>query len=54
MLEEVDMVEINTAVVASAQAVERLVGSEELQEAIGEVPEMAAQFNRTLEEMPRS
>jgi len=50
MLEEVDMVEINTAVVASAQAVERLVGSEELQAAINQVPEMAAQVNRTLGE----
>ncbi len=50
MLEEVDMVEINTAVVASAQAVERLVGSEELQAAINQVPEMAAQLNRTLGE----
>jgi paraquat-inducible protein B len=50
MLEEVDMVEINTAVVASAQAIERLVGSEELQEAINQVPEMAAQLNRTLGE----
>jgi len=51
MLEEVDMQGINTAVVASAQAVERLVGSEELQAAIGEVPELAAQFGRTLDEM---
>jgi paraquat-inducible protein B len=50
MLEEVDMVEINMAVVASAQAVEQLVGSEELQAAINQVPEMAAQFNRTLGE----
>jgi paraquat-inducible protein B len=53
MLEEVDMEEINTAVVASAQAVERLVGSEELVRAVGEVPEMAAQFARTLGEMER-
>ncbi len=51
MLEEVDMVGINTAVVASAQAVERLVGSDELRTAIGEVPELAAQFSRTLTEM---
>ncbi len=50
MLEEVDMAEINTAVVASAQAVERLVGSEELQAAINQVPEMAAQLNRMLGE----
>ncbi len=50
MLEEVDMVEINTAVVASAQAIERLVGSEELQTAIDQIPAMAAQVNRTLVE----
>jgi paraquat-inducible protein B len=50
MLEEVDMVEINTAVVASAQAIERLVGSDELHAAIGQIPEMAAQFNQTLVE----
>ena len=48
MLEEVDMQELNTAVVASAQAVERLVGSPELQTAINQVPGMAAQFSRTL------
>jgi len=53
MLEEVDMREINSAVVASAQAVERLVGSDDLQRAIGEVPEMAAQFSRALTEMER-
>jgi len=53
MLEEVDMLEINAAVVASAQAVERLVASEDLQRAIGEVPEMAAQFSRALTEMER-
>lgn len=50
MLEEVDMVEINTAVVASAQAIERLVGSEGLQTAIDQIPAMAAQVNRTLVE----
>lgn len=50
MLEEVDMVEINESVVASARAVEQLVGSEELQDAIGQVPEMAAQLNRMLGE----
>jgi len=50
MLEEVNMVEINTAVVASAQAIERLVGSEDLQTAINQIPATAAQFNRALEE----
>lgn len=51
MLEEIDMRGINSAVVASAQAVERLVGSDELVAAIGEVPEMAEQFSQALEEM---
>ncbi len=50
MLEEVDMQGLNTAVVASAQAVERLVGSPELQAAIDEIPGMSAQFSRTLTE----
>jgi paraquat-inducible protein B len=50
MLEEVDMQGLNMAVVASAQAVERLVGSPGLQAAINEVPGMAAQFSRTLTE----
>ncbi len=50
MLEEVDMQGLNAAVVASAQAVERLVGSPELQAAINEVPGMAQQFSRTLTE----
>ncbi len=50
MLEEVDMQGLNAAVVASAQAVEGLVGSPELQAAINEVPGMAQQFSRTLTE----
>jgi paraquat-inducible protein B len=50
MLEEVDMQGLNEAVVASAQAVERLVGSPELQAAIDRVPAMADQFSRTLTE----
>ena len=50
MLEEVDMQGLNEAVVASAQAVERLVGSPELQAAINEVPGMADQLSRTLTE----
>ncbi|TVP57284.1 MAG: MCE family protein [Gemmatimonadales bacterium] len=50
MLEEVDMQGLNAAVVASAQAVEQLVGSPELQAAINEVPGMAQQFGRTLTE----
>lgn len=50
MLEEVDMLGINTAVVASAQAVERLVASEELQVAIAGIPAMTAQLGRTMAE----
>jgi paraquat-inducible protein B len=50
MLEEVDMQGLNSAVVASAQAVERLVGSPELEAAIGRIPGMADQFSRTLTE----
>ncbi|TVR59437.1 MAG: MCE family protein [Gemmatimonadales bacterium] len=50
MLEEVDMRELNAAVVASAQAVEGLVGSPELQAAMREVPGMAEQLSRTLTE----
>jgi paraquat-inducible protein B len=51
MLEEVDMKEINMAVVASARSVESVVGSKELQAAIGEFPAMAAEFNRATVEM---
>ncbi|MDT8341094.1 MAG: MlaD family protein [Longimicrobiales bacterium] len=54
MLAEIDVQGINTAVVASAQAVERLVGSDELVAAIGEFPEVAAQMGRTLAEMERT
>jgi paraquat-inducible protein B len=48
MLEDVDMPEINAAVVASAQAVERLVEAPEIREALGQVPGMTAQVNRTM------
>lgn len=51
MLDEIDMKGINTAVVASAQAIERLVGSEELQASIAAGPELAAGLSRTLTEM---
>jgi paraquat-inducible protein B len=51
MLDEVDMVGINTAVVASAQAIERLVGSEELRASIAAGPELAAGLSRTMTEM---
>lgn len=53
MLDEVDVQEMNTAVVASARAFERLVASPELVAAIEEAPELAAQLDRTLGEMER-
>lgn len=54
MLEEMDMQGINSAVVASAEAIERLVASPDLVAAIGEAPELAAQLGRTLGEMERT
>jgi len=48
MLDSVNVREINRSVVASAAAVERLAGSKELQAAIDGVPEMTAQFTRTM------
>lgn len=51
MLAEVNMPEINAAVVASAQAVERLVESPEIRAALAEVPGITAQLNRTLREV---
>ncbi|MDT8369645.1 MAG: MlaD family protein [Longimicrobiales bacterium] len=54
ILDEVDMQGLNTAVVASAQAIERLVESDELVAAIGELPELSAQLGRTLTGMERT
>jgi paraquat-inducible protein B len=51
MLAAVNMEEINRSVVASAGAVERLADSEEIRRALQDVPEMTAQFNRTMGEM---
>jgi paraquat-inducible protein B len=51
MLAEVNMPEINAAVVASAQAVERLVDSPEILAALEQVPGMTAQVNRTMAEV---
>jgi paraquat-inducible protein B len=51
MLEEVNMEELNRSVVASAQAVERLADSDEIRSALGEVPGMTAQLNRTMVEL---
>jgi paraquat-inducible protein B len=51
MLASVNMEEINRSVVASAGAVERLADSQDLRDAFGQVPGMAAQFNSTMTEM---
>ena len=51
MLEAVNMPEINRSVVASAQAVERLAGSPEIQAALAGVPSMTAQLTETMAEM---
>ncbi len=48
MLASVNVEEINRSVVASAGAVERLAGSPEVMEAVGRVPVMADQFDRTM------
>jgi paraquat-inducible protein B len=48
MLEDVDMPQINAAVVASAEAVERLVDSPEIRAALDQVPGMTAQVNLTM------
>jgi len=48
MLEEVNMVDINQAVVGSANAVERLADSPELRAAFAQVPGLTAQVNETL------
>ncbi|MEX2401603.1 MAG: MlaD family protein [Rhodothermales bacterium] len=53
MLEEIDMQSLNASVVASAQSVERLAESPEILAAFEEVPEMTAQFNKTMAEMER-
>jgi paraquat-inducible protein B len=51
MLEEVNMLEINAAVVASAQAVERLVETPEIRMALEQVPGMNTQITRTMTEL---
>jgi paraquat-inducible protein B len=51
MLADVNMPEINAAVVASAQAVERLVDSPEIRAALAQVPGMTSQVNRTMAEV---
>ncbi|NBC17709.1 MAG: MCE family protein [Bacteroidetes bacterium] len=51
MLEAVDMEGLNASVVASARSIERLADSPEIRAAVGEVPEMTAQFKRTMAEI---
>lgn len=51
MLEEVDMKGINTAVVASAQAVENMATSQDLQRALGELPAMTSEFTAMAAEL---
>ncbi len=51
MLEEIDMQSLNASLVASAQSIERLADAPEIRAAFAEVPEMTAQFNRTMAEM---
>jgi paraquat-inducible protein B len=51
MLEEVNMVELNRSVVASAQAIEDLAGSAEIKAALAGVPEMRTQFTAAMAEM---
>lgn len=48
MLAAIDMKAINSAVVGSAQSVQRLVDAPELRAALKEVPAMTAQLNRTM------
>ena len=51
MLESIQMEEINSSVVASAVAVERLADSREIRAAFAEVPGMSSQFNKTMAQM---
>jgi paraquat-inducible protein B len=53
MLEQIDMKGINESVVASAQAVEGLVGAPEIRAAFTGVPALNAQFTQTMAEMQR-
>jgi paraquat-inducible protein B len=48
MLADIDMPQINAAVMASAEAVERLVDSPAIHAALDQVPGMTAQINRTM------
>lgn len=48
MLAEVDLPEINKAVVQSARAIEQLMASPEIKETLKELPALTAQINRTM------
>jgi len=51
MLADVNMPQINAAVVASAQAVQRLMESPEIRAALAQVPGMTSQVNRTMAQL---
>jgi paraquat-inducible protein B len=51
MLADIDMPQINAAVMASAEAVERLVDSPAIQQALDQIPGMTAQINQTMLEV---
>ncbi len=48
LLAEIDMAEINSAVVATAQSVQRLVDAPEIRQALNQIPEVTAQVTRTM------
>lgn len=48
LLSEIDMPEINAAVVSTAQAVQRLVNAPEIRQALADVPVATAQVTRTM------
>jgi paraquat-inducible protein B len=51
MLGDIDMPQINAAVMASAAAVEQLVESPAIQQALNQIPGMTAQINQTMAEV---
>lgn len=53
LLSEIDMPEINAAVVATAQSVQRLVDAPEIRAALAQMPEATAQVTRTMSAVER-
>lgn len=53
MLADIDMPQINAAVMATAEAMEELVASPELQSAFEQLPGLTAQATRTMEDLGR-